>query len=166
MSIFVGLISSCQFFSNIYMYPPLEGKKLSRVVLDDELLLYGHRDVVPCRQKPDLARHRRPCPLPSRKERPCGPRIPGHSDYRTRPLCRIAISSPLFHEIGRDVHCLAVHRDVGMGDHLPGFFPRNRKAYAVDHVVESSFEKDKQVRAGDAFRLLGHDEKPLELVFR
>src|SRR5208283_5675984 len=48
---------------------------------------------------------------------------------------------------------------------LPSLFPRNSKPQAVYHVVESSFQKHKQVGARDTFRLLGHREPPLELVF-
>ena len=72
----------------------------------------------------------------------------------------------LFHEVGGDVHGLAVHGKVTVQHQLAGFLAAHRKARAVDDIVQSAFKDPKQILTGDAGFALGHFKVMGELALR
>lgn len=68
-----------------------------------------------------------------------------HSLILSQSVVRDGDLVALFHEVGGDVHGLAVHGKVTVQHQLAGFLAAHRKARAVDDIVQSAFKMPKQI---------------------
>src|SRR6185312_11563787 len=128
---------------------PAPASLLLRVVLDDELFLYLRVDLGAGRQLVDED------PVPVRDDLhpgwggPLARLGPGHHHRgqldRPRPdLDDVVLGDP----VGRNVHLLAVDREMTVPHQLAGHVPALGEAGPVHHVVQAAFQDLQQVLAG------------------
>src|SRR5689334_17871588 len=127
---------------------------LLRVVLHDQLLLDRRVDVGPVGEPEHGARQVVVVGLePGRHRRRQVGRV-GDDGLGRRPFAhRDDVTRGYL--VRRDVHLLAVDREVVVPHELPALRPRGREAEPVDDVVEPQLEHAQEVLAGDAAAAAG-----------